>query len=96
MLFSICPVLRCAGLSDPKADRQLRFGRSQSEAGRAYAVNVFGCILGPLFASYILLPWAGERIGLSGSSVRHFCLLFIEDRKVSSEVVPLGKRRNFD
>jgi spermidine synthase len=33
-------------------------------AGRAYAVNVLGCILGPLFAGYVLLPWLSERYGL--------------------------------
>lgn len=30
-------------------------------AGRAYAVNVVGCILGPLLAGFCLLPWIGER-----------------------------------
>jgi spermidine synthase len=30
-------------------------------AGRAYAVNVAGCIIGPLLSGFILLPWAGER-----------------------------------
>jgi spermidine synthase len=30
-------------------------------AGRAYAVNVVGCILGPLIAGFMLLPTIGER-----------------------------------
>jgi spermidine synthase len=30
-------------------------------AGRAYAVNVAGCIVGPLLSGFILLPWVGER-----------------------------------
>lgn len=30
-------------------------------AGLAYAVNVGGCILGPLIAGFWLLPWLGER-----------------------------------
>ena len=30
-------------------------------AGKAYAVNVVGCILGPLVAGFILLPWISER-----------------------------------
>jgi len=33
-------------------------------AGAAYAVNVLGCILGPLIAGFCILPWAGERWGL--------------------------------
>ena len=30
-------------------------------AGTAYAVNVAGCIVGPLIAGFLLLPWLGER-----------------------------------
>jgi spermidine synthase len=33
-------------------------------AGRAYAVNVVGCILGPLLAGFLVLPLAGEHWGL--------------------------------
>ncbi len=31
-------------------------------AGRAYAVNILGCIAGPLLAGFVLLPWLGERV----------------------------------
>ena len=33
-------------------------------AGRAYAINVVGCILGPLLSGFFLLPWIGERWSL--------------------------------
>ena len=33
-------------------------------AGLAYAVNVVGCIGGPLLAGFLLLPWAGEHVSL--------------------------------
>jgi spermidine synthase len=33
-------------------------------AGKAYAVNVLGCILGPLLSGFILLPTMNERIAL--------------------------------
>ena len=33
-------------------------------AGKAYAINVIGCVLGPLVAGYLLLPQLGARIGL--------------------------------
>jgi len=34
-------------------------------AGSAYAINVVGCILGPLLAGFFLLPWLGERLALA-------------------------------
>ena len=33
-------------------------------AGRAYAVNVVGCILGPLVSGFVLLPWGGEHFAV--------------------------------
>jgi spermidine synthase len=35
-----------------------------NRAGIGYAVNVFGCILGPLVASFLLLPYIDERYAL--------------------------------
>jgi spermidine synthase len=35
-----------------------------NRAGRAYAVNVIGCIVGPLLAGFILLPLFGERVSM--------------------------------
>jgi spermidine synthase len=32
-----------------------------NRAGRAYAVNALGCIVGPLLSGFVLLPWVGER-----------------------------------
>jgi hypothetical protein len=33
-------------------------------AGQAYAINVIGCVMGPLFAGYTLLPALGARYGM--------------------------------
>jgi spermidine synthase len=63
VLLSICPFCAALGYLTPKLIDSYALG-DPSQAGPAYAVNVFGCILGPLFASYVLLPLAGERIGL--------------------------------
>jgi spermidine synthase len=39
-----------------------RWSRGDAErAGSAYALNVIGCILGPLLAGFVLLPGLGER-----------------------------------
>jgi spermidine synthase len=33
-------------------------------AGRAYAINVLGCILGPLISGFVLLPLVGEHVSM--------------------------------
>jgi spermidine synthase len=43
-------------------------------AGRAYAVNVIGCVLGPLLAGFWLLPAWGERGTLIGLSLPLFAV----------------------
>jgi spermidine synthase len=40
-----------------------------AKAGKAYAVNVLGCILGPLLAGFVLLPWISERWALVALSL---------------------------
>ena len=39
-------------------------GGDPAKAGKAYAVNVLGCILGPLLAGFVFLPWISERWSL--------------------------------
>src|SRR5439155_4303506 len=63
VLLSICPFCAALGYLTPKLIDTYGLG-DPSAAGRAYAVNVLGCIIGPLVASYLLLPWVGERIVL--------------------------------
>jgi spermidine synthase len=63
LMLSICPLCAALGYLTPSLIDTDALGEP-SAAGKAYAVNVLGCILGPLFASYILLPWFGERYGL--------------------------------
>jgi spermidine synthase len=49
---------------------------SPSRAGTAYAVNVAGCILGPLLAGFVLLPRFGDRTSLAllAAGMLVFCL----------------------
>lgn len=44
-------------------------------AGKAYAINVLGCILGPLFASFVLLPRCSERAALTIFSLPWFAMI---------------------
>src|SRR5436190_6431215 len=75
LLLSICPVCAVLGYLTPSLIDKYAVG-DPARAGRVYALNVFGCILGPLFASYVLLPLAGERYGLIllGLPFLGFCL----------------------
>lgn len=57
-------------------------------AGRAYAVNVIGSILGPLLAGFLILPWKGERGGLVALSLPLFAVgLFTAFRRVKGQAV---------
>jgi spermidine synthase len=50
-------------------------------AGRAYAVNVLGCILGPLIAGFLLLPLAGERVSMLFFALPWFAMAFVRERR---------------
>lgn len=63
LLASICPFCAALGYLTPRLIDQYAAGQPGT-AGRAYALNVLGCILGPLLASYVLLPFLGERPAL--------------------------------
>jgi predicted membrane-bound spermidine synthase len=63
VLLSITPLCGALGYLTPQLiDRHSK--GSPSAAGWAYAVNTFGCILGPLFASYLFLPAWGVKVSL--------------------------------
>ena len=60
-------------------------------AGTAYAVNVAGCIAGPLVAGFWLLPSLGERRGVVVLSVPLFVIAALTAlRKPSSETAQTG------
>lgn len=63
VLAGICPLCGLLGYLTPRLIDQYAAGQPTA-AGRAYSVNVVGCILGPLFASYVLLPWISERFAM--------------------------------
>lgn len=46
-------------------------------AGKLYTVNVVGCILGPLFASYVFLPYLGVKTSLILVALPYIILLLI-------------------
>jgi predicted membrane-bound spermidine synthase len=71
-LASICPLCVALGYLTPQlVDRYSR--GNPTAAGRAYAVNTLGCILGPLFACYFLLPVLGVKFSLLSLSALLLC-----------------------
>jgi spermidine synthase/MFS family permease len=63
VLASIIPLCGVLGYLTPSLIDQYAGGHPAA-AGKAYGVNVVGCILGPLVASYVLLPRVSERHAL--------------------------------
>lgn len=63
VLISIMPMSAILGFVTPFLIDQLSEGKPD-RAGRMYAINIIGCILGPLFASYLVLPSLGAKFGM--------------------------------
>lgn len=75
ILVSIFPFCLLLGYLTPKlVDRWSR--GFPDTAGRAYAINVVGCILGPLAASYLVLPAVGVRHAMVFLAAPFLLLLF--------------------
>jgi spermidine synthase len=85
LLASIWPLCALLGYLTPSLVDECGRG-SPAAAGKAYALNVLGCILGPLAASYLLLPWLSDRFAqlLLGLPFVVFFLLFA--RKIRGEL----------
>ena len=63
LFLGIVPFTGMLGFLTPMlVDRWSR--GNPARAGSAYAVNILGCIAGPLFAGFALLPWTSERWAL--------------------------------
>jgi spermidine synthase len=82
VLASICPLCAILGYLTPSLIDESAAG-DPAVAGKAYAVNVLGCILGPIFASYVLLPWLSERHALILLSLPFFVFYFIGWKSLS-------------
>jgi predicted membrane-bound spermidine synthase len=54
-------------------------------AGKAYALNVLGCILGPLLASYALLPLLGANLTLVALAAPFLVFYLMSYKKVSRQ-----------
>jgi spermidine synthase len=86
LLASICPFCAILGYLTPGLIDTHSAG-SPAETGKAYALNVLGCILGPLFVSYLLLPHIGDRdaLVLLGASLLPFSFLFYKSLRKAQQ-----------
>jgi len=62
-VLSIFPICFLLGYLTPKLIDEYS-GGDPDRAGTVYAINIAGCVLGPLFASYLLLPFFGSRVSI--------------------------------
>lgn len=63
LVLGIGPFTGLLGLITPMLVDRFSGGNA-SKAGTAYAVNVAGCIVGPLLAGFLLLPFMSERLAV--------------------------------
>jgi spermidine synthase len=63
VLLGVMPVSAVIGFLTPMLVDHWS-GGDPNRAGRAYAVNVVGCIVGPLVSGFILLPLVGEHLSM--------------------------------
>ena len=61
--LGVGPLCAALGFVTPWLLDRWSEGRPE-RVGGAYALNIAGCILGPLLAGFVLLPWLGERWSL--------------------------------
>jgi len=63
VMLGIVPFSAAAGFLTPMLMDRYSQG-DPARAGRGYAFNIVGCVLGPLLAGFVLLPLGGERLAL--------------------------------
>jgi len=84
VLFSIFPFCGILGYLTPKLIDEYSSGVPNS-AGCIYAINIVGCILGPLLAGYVLLPFLGVKSSLLLMALPFFIFLFRPRVKLSQQ-----------
>jgi len=84
VLLGVAPFAAVIGFLTPMLVDRWSEG-DPDRAGRAYAVNVLGCIVGPLLAGFVLLPLFGERVSLLLLALPWFGMALLGRRKGEPE-----------
>lgn len=88
ILLTIVPFCGLLGFLTPKLVDDISRGNPEN-AGKAYAINVVGCILGPLFASYLLLPFLGVQFALVLLALPFLVLVWKHRKALSGRALAL-------
>lgn len=76
LVLGVGPFSALAGFLTPMIMDQYSQG-DPDLAGSAYAVNIAGCVVGPLISGFVLLPLFGERIALCVFALPWFVVAFL-------------------
>jgi spermidine synthase len=93
VILGVLPFSAILGYVTPLLLDRISSGDGQ-RAGSAYAVNVLGCIVGPLLSGFLLLPAVGERASLCLLALPWFIAALMYGRSPASSSVQLGFRRS--
>ena len=86
IMLGVIPFSALVGFLTPMLVDQFSTGDPQ-RAGVAYAVNVIGCIIGPLLSGFILLPVLGERGALAALCLPLAGLAYLPGRSTSRRLL---------
>jgi len=89
--LGIMPITGLMGFITPMLVDQYSEGKPD-RAGKAYAVNIAGCIVGPLLSGFLLLPFLGERWSLILLCMPLFFLSYIFKPQTSAFRARYGLR----
>ncbi len=79
-LASIAPFSALLGYLTPRlVDEDAR--GAPARAGSGYALNVVGCIVGPLVASYLLLPYVSASAAMALLALPYVAVMLVEERR---------------
>jgi spermidine synthase len=73
LVLGVAPFSGLVGFLTPMIVDQYSQG-DPDRAGSAYAVNIVGCVVGPLISGFVLLPWIGERLALCTFALPWFAI----------------------
>jgi len=90
VLLSLVPISLLLGYMTPQLVDDHARGEPGA-AGSAYAVNVVGCILGPLFSGYVLLPLVGVKWALLSMALV-YPLFLLGRAAIQADKVAIGAK----